>query len=146
MIVPHRGPDRRRGPRRAAGPAEPRRHPARVAARSPGAPAAPGADLAHRRQRRHRRRGLLTADLDYTLGRIRIGCLHQGFDNFIADPATYGVDAAVEALGHVADVVNHTYAIFGAATQAVTTHPGPADGDATANPGPADGDATANPG
>ena len=79
--------------------------------------------------------GLLTVDLDYPLGRIRLGSLHQGFDDFIADAATYGIDAAVEALGHVADVVNHTYAIFGAATQAVTAPPARADGDAAANPG-----------
>lgn len=80
---------------------------------------------------------LLTVDLDYPLGRIRLGCLHQGFDDFITDASTYGIDAAVEALGHVADVVNHTYTIFRTATQAVTAHPGPADpeDDATANPG-----------
>jgi hypothetical protein len=68
--------------------------------------------------------GLLTVDLDYPLGRIRLGCLHQGFDDFIADSATNGIDAAVEALGHVADVVNHTYVTFRTATQAVTRTPG----------------------
>jgi hypothetical protein len=77
--------------------------------------------------------GLLTVDLDYPCGRIRLGCLHQGFDDFIRDPASHGVDAAVEALGHVADLVNHTYATFRAAT---TVRPAPPENDdATANPG-----------
>jgi hypothetical protein len=63
--------------------------------------------------------GLITVDLDYPAGRIRLACHHQGFEDFIADTATYGIDAAVEALGHVADLVNGTYTAFRAATGTV---------------------------
>lgn len=60
--------------------------------------------------------GLLTVDLDYPAGWIRLGCLYQGFDDFVRDSAIRGIDAAVEALGHVAAVVNHTYTTFRDAT------------------------------
>jgi hypothetical protein len=60
--------------------------------------------------------GLLTVDLDNPGGRVRLGSLHQGFDDFIRDSATCGIDDAVEALGHVAAVVNRTYATFLTAT------------------------------
>lgn len=71
--------------------------------------------------------GLLTIDLDSPVGRIRLACLHQGFDDFIDDSATCGIDAAVEALGHVAQVVNETYAAFRAAS---TARPAPGENDA----------------
>lgn len=84
--------------------------------------------------------GLLTIDLDYPGARVRLGCRHQGFDAFIRDSATCGIDAAVEALGHVAAVVNRTYATFrtAAATPSVTARrQAPVDGEdeATVTPG-----------
>jgi hypothetical protein len=63
--------------------------------------------------------GLITVDLDYPAGRIRLACHHQGFDDFTAHAATRGIDAAVEALGHVADLVNRTYTAFRAAAAVV---------------------------
>jgi len=41
---------------------------------------------------------------------------HLGYDEFVDDEATSGIDAAVEVLGHVADLVNQTVAGLLAAT------------------------------
>ena len=64
--------------------------------------------------------GLLTVELDYPGRRVRLGSLHQGFDDFIRDSATCRIDAAVEALRHVTAVVNRRYATFLTATATKT--------------------------
>jgi hypothetical protein len=53
--------------------------------------------------------GVLTVDLNYMGHRVRLGSLHQGFDDFTNDAATSGIDAAIEALGHVAATINREY-------------------------------------
>ena len=59
---------------------------------------------------------MITADLRIGEHTVRIGTLHQGFDDFVDDEATSGVDAAVEALGHIADLVNREVAVLLEAT------------------------------
>jgi hypothetical protein len=59
---------------------------------------------------------MVTADLRLGERTVRIGTLHQGFDDFVDDEATSGIDAAVEALGHVADLVNREVAVLLEAT------------------------------
>jgi hypothetical protein len=59
---------------------------------------------------------MITADLRFGEHTVRIGTRHQGFDDFVHDQATSGVDAAVEALGHVADLVNREVAVLLEAT------------------------------
>jgi hypothetical protein len=59
---------------------------------------------------------MITADLRFGERTVRIGTRHQGFDDFVDDEATGGVDAAVEALGHIADVVNREVAVLLEAT------------------------------
>ncbi|GAA1884122.1 hypothetical protein GCM10009687_60630 [Asanoa iriomotensis] len=54
--------------------------------------------------------GVLTVDLNYLGERVRLASLHQGFDDFTADAATSGTDAAVEALAHVAAILNREHA------------------------------------
>lgn len=49
---------------------------------------------------------IITADLILNQRRVRLATRHQGFDDFTTDSATVGVDAAVQALGHVADLLN----------------------------------------
>lgn len=49
---------------------------------------------------------LITIDLTVNDQPIRLGSRHQGFDDFTQNDTTSGIDAAVEALGHVADLVN----------------------------------------
>jgi integrase len=53
---------------------------------------------------------MITADLRFGERTVRVGTGHQGFDDFVDDEATSGIDAAVEALGHVADLVNREVA------------------------------------
>jgi hypothetical protein len=53
---------------------------------------------------------MITADLRFGERTVRIGTRHQGFDDFVNDEATSGIDAAVEALGHVANLVNREVA------------------------------------
>lgn len=60
--------------------------------------------------------GILTADLNYMGQRVRLASLHQSCDEFTDDPAISGVDAAVQALGHVADTLNREYTNFRRAT------------------------------
>jgi hypothetical protein len=60
--------------------------------------------------------GVLTADLSYMGQRVRLASLHQGSDEFTDDPATAGIDAAVQALAHVAQVINQEYVTFVRAT------------------------------
>jgi hypothetical protein len=59
---------------------------------------------------------VITADLRLGERTGRIGTRHQGFDDFIDDEATSGVDAAVETLGHIADLVNREVAVLLEAT------------------------------
>jgi len=60
--------------------------------------------------------GILTADLDYMGQRVRLASLHQGSDEFTDDPATSGIEAAVQALRHVAETLNREYANLRRAT------------------------------
>lgn len=69
--------------------------------------------------------GVLTVDLNYMGERVRLASLHQGYDDFTGDAATSGIDAATEALGHVANTINREYANFRRATAC----PPPADVD-----------------
>jgi hypothetical protein len=50
--------------------------------------------------------GIVTADLAISGQPIRLATHHQGFDAFTQRRETSGIDAAVEALGHVAGLVN----------------------------------------
>ncbi|GIH05693.1 hypothetical protein Rhe02_37600 [Rhizocola hellebori] len=59
--------------------------------------------------------GILTADLTYMGTLVRLASLHQGSDEFTNDPTVRGVDAAVQALGHVART-NREYANLRRAT------------------------------
>jgi hypothetical protein len=54
---------------------------------------------------------MITADLRLGEHTVRIGARHQGFGDFVRDEATSGVDAAVEALGDLADLVNREVAV-----------------------------------
>lgn len=67
--------------------------------------------------------GVLTADLTYMGERVRLASLHQGSDEFTDDPTTAGTDAAVQALAHVAQVINREYANFVRATGCPTPDP-----------------------
>jgi hypothetical protein len=49
---------------------------------------------------------MITADLRLGAQPVRLATCHQGFDDFLSHEATSGIDAAVEALGRVADLVN----------------------------------------
>ena len=49
---------------------------------------------------------VITADLTVNGQPIRLASRHQGFDEFTQNDDISGIDAAVEALGHVADLVN----------------------------------------
>jgi hypothetical protein len=49
---------------------------------------------------------VITADFTINGQPIRLAARHQGFEDFTRDSDTSGIDAAVEALGHVADLVN----------------------------------------
>lgn len=69
--------------------------------------------------------GILTADLSYMGQRVRLASLHQGCDEFTDDPATSGINAAVEALGHVADTLNREYANMRRATSCPPANPQP---------------------
>jgi hypothetical protein len=50
--------------------------------------------------------GIVTADLTINDQAIRLATRHQGFDGFTQHAETSGIEAAVEALGHVAGLVN----------------------------------------
>jgi hypothetical protein len=50
--------------------------------------------------------GIVTADLTINDQSIRLATRHQEFDDFTQHAETTGIDAAVEALGHVAGLVN----------------------------------------
>lgn len=50
--------------------------------------------------------GLITADLTLNGQAVRLASRHQGFDGFTQSSETSGIGAAVEALGHVAALVN----------------------------------------
>jgi hypothetical protein len=49
---------------------------------------------------------VITADLTINGQPIRLAARHQGFEDFTQGSDTSGIDAAVEALGHVANLVN----------------------------------------
>jgi hypothetical protein len=49
---------------------------------------------------------VITADFTINGQPIRLAARHQGFEDFTRGSDTSGIDAAVEALGHVADLVN----------------------------------------
>jgi hypothetical protein len=53
---------------------------------------------------------IITADLSIDGERVRLATLHQGFDDFTTDSATAGIEAAVEALDHVAWLVDNELA------------------------------------
>ena len=55
---------------------------------------------------------IITADLTINGQPVRLAARHQDFDDFTRDAATSGIDAAVEALGHVADLVNREAALL----------------------------------
>nr|WP_030500982.1 hypothetical protein [Micromonospora purpureochromogenes] len=61
---------------------------------------------------------IITADLAIDGERVRLATLHQGFDDFTTDSATAGIDAAVEALDHVARLVNTELAAYRQSTAA----------------------------
>ena len=61
---------------------------------------------------------VLTADLRFGNHQVRLATHHQAHDEFVDDEATSGVDAAVEALRTVADLVNREVAALLAATAA----------------------------
>ena len=61
---------------------------------------------------------VLTADLRFGSHQVRLATHHQAHDEFVDDEATSGIDAAVEALGTVADLVNREVAALLAATAA----------------------------
>ena len=50
--------------------------------------------------------GIVTADLTVNDQPVRLATRHQGFDDFTQRGETSGIEAAVEALGHVAGLVN----------------------------------------
>jgi len=54
--------------------------------------------------------GILTVHLSYMGQRVSLASLHQGYDEFTDDSATCGIDAAVQALAHVAETLNREYA------------------------------------
>jgi len=56
--------------------------------------------------------GILTADLTFGEAVVRIASLHQGSDEFTSAPETCGIEAAIEALRHTAEVINREYAIL----------------------------------
>jgi len=58
----------------------------------------------------------IVADLCIADHTVLLTADHLGHDEFVGDEATSGIDAAVEVLGHVADLVNHTVAGLLAAT------------------------------
>jgi hypothetical protein len=49
---------------------------------------------------------IITIDLAVGDRPIRLATRHQGFDDFTAESATSGIDAAIESLRHVVDLVN----------------------------------------
>lgn len=61
---------------------------------------------------------VIAADLRIGDHHVRLATGHLGHDEFVDDEATSGIDAAVEVLGHVADLVNRTVAGLLAATAA----------------------------
>jgi hypothetical protein len=65
---------------------------------------------------------VLTADLRFGNHQIRLATRHRAYDEFVDDAATSGIDAAVEALGTVADLVNREVAALLAATAADLPH------------------------
>jgi hypothetical protein len=66
---------------------------------------------------------IITTDLRVGGERVRLATLHQGFDDFVDDADTVGIDAAVEALGRVADLINHEVAVYDAVTAAPQPDP-----------------------
>jgi hypothetical protein len=59
---------------------------------------------------------IITADLSIDGERVRLATLHQGFDDFTTHSATAGIDAAAQALHHVARLVNNELAAYRHAT------------------------------
>jgi hypothetical protein len=59
---------------------------------------------------------ILTADLRFGDHTVRLATCHQAHDEFVDDEATSGIDAAIEALAHVAQLVNREVAGLLAAT------------------------------
>jgi hypothetical protein len=60
---------------------------------------------------------IITADLVLGQDRVRLATQHQGFDEFTADSDTAGIDAAVEALGNLAALVNAEFDAYRKATR-----------------------------
>jgi hypothetical protein len=59
--------------------------------------------------------GVLTADLSYLGERVRLASVHQGGGEF-TEFGTAGIEAAVQALAHVAQTLNAEYRAFARAT------------------------------
>jgi hypothetical protein len=56
--------------------------------------------------------GLITIDVNVSGRGVRLCSRHHGYDDFTSDSATCGADAAIEALAHVAHLVNQEVALL----------------------------------